>query len=133
MRVKTPIPRDEGIDNTIDLMNEGFNFIPDRREKLGSDIFETRLIGQKAICIAGEEAAEIFYDDDKFKREGAMPKPLQKSLLGEGGVHGLDGEDHRHRKRMFLSMMTPERLEDMKRTVVEELVRKHSLGKIKTG
>lgn len=124
VRVKTPIPRDEGIDNTIDLMNEGFNFIPDRREKLGSDIFETRLIDQKAICIAGEEAAEIFYDDDKFKREGAMPKPLQKSLLGEGGVHGLDGEDHRHRKRMFLSMMTPERLEDMKRTVVEELDKK---------
>src|SRR5699024_1792304 len=29
-----------------------------------------------------------------------------------------------HRKRMFLSMMTPERLEDMKRTVVEELDKK---------
>ncbi|WP_245844503.1 cytochrome P450 [Salinicoccus kekensis] len=121
VKVKNPIPRDKGVDNTLDLMQEGFNFIPDRRKELESDIFKTRLLGRKAICIAGEEAAEIFYDESKFKRKGAMPKPLKSSLLGEGGVHGLDGEDHRQRKRMILSMMTPERLEDMKRIAVEEL------------
>lgn len=124
MKVKIPIPRDEGIDNTLDLVKEGFNFLPIRRKALESDIFETRLIGQKAICMAGEEAAEIFYDEEKFKREGAMPKPLKSSLLGEGGVHGLDGEAHKHRKRMLLSMMTPERLEDMKRIIVSEMDKK---------
>ena len=126
MKAKTPIPKDTGIDNTLDLMNEGFRFFTRRRETLQSDIFETRLIGQKAICMAGEEAEEKFYDEEKFKREGAMPKPLKSSLLGEGGVHGLDGEDHKHRKRMLLSMMTPERLEDMKRIIVEELDKKAS-------
>lgn len=124
MKVKIPIPRDEGIDNTLDLVKEGFNFLPIRRKALESDIFETRLIGQKAICMAGEEAAEIFYDEEKFKREGAMPKPLKSSLLGEGGIHGLDGEAHKHRKRMLLSMMTPERLEDMKRIIVSEMDKK---------
>ncbi|CAM4207262.1 Fatty-acid peroxygenase [Lacicoccus alkaliphilus] len=124
MKVVTPIPRDKGVDNTLDLIQEGFNFIPDRRKKFGSDIFETRLVGRKAICIAGEEAAEIFYDNDKFKRKGAMPKPLKSSLLGNNGVHEQDGEVHKHRKRMFLSMMTPERLEDMKRIAVEELDKK---------
>ncbi|WP_054636512.1 cytochrome P450 [Thalassobacillus sp. C254] len=121
MKVKTPIPREKGFDKTLSLIKEGFHFIPRRREKLGSDIFETRLIGQKTVCMAGEEAARVFYDNDKFKRKGALPKPLKKSLLGEGGVHEQDGEAHKHRKRMFLAMMTPERLEDMKRIAVEEL------------
>lgn len=121
MLVKTPIPKTKGFDKTKDLIKEGFHFIPSRREALESDIFKTRIAGQKTICMAGEAAAEIFYDNDKFKRKGAIPKPLKKTLTGEGAIHGMDGEQHKQRKRMFLSMMTPERLEDMKRIAVEEL------------
>lgn len=121
MKVRYPIPRDKGMDNTLSLINEGFNYISDRREELQSDIFETRLLGKKAICMAGEEAAEIFYDDEKFTRKGAVPKPLKKTLLGENTIHEQEGEVHKQRKRMHLSMMTPERLEDMKRIAIEEL------------
>jgi len=121
MQVKHPIPRAKELDSTMALVKEGFNFIPSRRKALGSDIFETRLLGSKAVCIAGEEAAALFYDPKYFKRKGAMPKPLKKTLLGEGGIHEQDGEEHRQRKLMFLSMMTPERLEDIKRMVIEEL------------
>jgi fatty-acid peroxygenase len=32
---------------------------------------------------------------------------VRQTLLGEGGVHGLDALDHRHRKAMFLSFMGP--------------------------
>ncbi|WP_088005466.1 cytochrome P450 [Indiicoccus explosivorum] len=124
MRIRKPIPKAEGLDNTLALIKEGFHFIPSRREKLASDIFETRLIGRKAVCMAGEEAAAIFYDNNLFKRAGAAPKPLKQGLLGVGGIHGRDGEDHHQQKRMFLSMMTPERLEDMRRIAVEELDRK---------
>lgn len=124
MRVKTPIPQAKGLDNTLALIKEGFHFIPSRRNELESDMFETRLLGQKAICMAGEEAAAMFYDNEYFKREGAAPKPLKQTLLGEGGIHGRDGEDHHQLKRMFLSMMTPERLEDMKRIAVEEFDKK---------
>lgn len=124
MRVKKPIPKAKEFDSTMYLINEGFNFLPSRRKELGSDIFEARLLGKKSLCIAGEEAAAVFYDNKYFKREGAAPSPLKKTLLGEGGLHGRDGEDHHHQKRMFLSMMTPERLEDMKRLAIEELDKK---------
>ncbi|PKH10437.1 MULTISPECIES: cytochrome P450 [Planomicrobium] len=124
MKVKKPIPKTKEFDSTMHLINEGFNFLPSRRKELESDIFEARLLGKKSLCIAGEEAAAVFYDNKYFKREGAAPKPLKKTLLGEGGLHGRDGEDHHHQKRMFLSMMTPERLEDMKRLAIEELDKK---------
>ncbi|MGI2328582.1 cytochrome P450 [Planococcus sp. YIM B11945] len=126
MKVKHPIPRAKELDSTLSLIKEGFDFMPSRRKTLGSDIFETRLMGQKAVCIAGEQAAAVFYDNKYFTRKGAMPKPLKKTLLGEGGIHGRDGEDHHHLKRMFLSMMTPERLEDIKRMAIEELDAKAS-------
>ncbi|RNF38710.1 cytochrome P450 [Planococcus salinus] len=121
MKVKTPIPKAKELDSTLSLINEGFDFLPSRRKELKSDIFETRLLGQKAVCIAGEKAAAVFYDNKYFKRKGAAPKPLKKTLFGEGGVHVRDGEDHHHQKRMFLSMMTPERLEEVKRMAIQEL------------
>ena len=121
MKDKMIIPKAKGVDNTLSLIREGYHFLPSRHKELESPIFVTRLMGKKAVCIQGEEAAKIFYDEKIFKRKGAAPKPLQKSLLGEGGVHGQDGEEHRQRKRMFLSMMTPERLEEMVRLTVEEL------------
>ncbi|MCA0972097.1 cytochrome P450 [Halobacillus litoralis] len=118
------IPKAEGFDNTLSLINDGFHFFIDRHKQLGTNIFETRLIGRKAVCIVGEEASRIFYDTEKFKREGAMPKPLKMSLFGEGSLHGMDGEAHRHRKRTFLSMFTPDRVEEMKQIALKELDRK---------
>ncbi|MBH0231355.1 cytochrome P450 [Halobacillus yeomjeoni] len=115
------IPRAEQWDQTFSLIDEGFEFLPGQREQLGSDLFETRLLGKKAVCIAGEEAAEIFYDTEKFKREGAMPKPLKMSLFGEGSLHGMDGEAHRNRKRTFLSMFTPDRVEELKKMALKHL------------
>ncbi|PPA68842.1 cytochrome P450 [Jeotgalibacillus proteolyticus] len=124
MKVKTPIPRAKGIDNSLSLIKEGFHFLPNQRKEVESDIFKTRILGQKAICMCGEEAAEVFYDPDKFKRKGALPKPLKMSLFGDGSLHALDGEDHRNRKRMFLSMFTPERVEDLKKIALEHLAAK---------
>ncbi|MBA2176194.1 cytochrome P450 [Halobacillus locisalis] len=121
-----PIIRAERFDNTMALINEGFQFFPNQRKELGTDIFETRLIGKKAICIAGEEASEIFYDTDKFMREGAMPKPLKMSLFGDGSLHGMDGEAHRHRKRTFLSMFTPDRVTELKQMALRYLDAKAS-------
>lgn len=39
-----------------------------------------------STCLKGPEAAALFYDPERFKREGAMPSPIRKTLLGEGGV-----------------------------------------------
>ncbi|MCR6109810.1 cytochrome P450 [Bacillus sp. A301a_S52] len=109
------MPKEEGLDHSLKLLKEGYQFIINRRHTMQSNVFETRLLGDKAICLSGSEAAKIFYDNDKFKREGAAPKPVQKTLFGEGGVQGLDGEAHKHRKAMFMSLMSKDDLQEIRR------------------
>jgi fatty-acid peroxygenase len=61
--------------------------------------------------MSGRDAAEIFYDRDKFVRAGAAPEPVRATLFGKKGVQGLDGAAHELRKQMFMSLMTPARIE----------------------
>lgn len=114
MTLRIEIPRDEQIDSTLCLLKEGYRFIPNRRRKLQSDLFETTLFGQKVICMSGKEAAEVFYQTDYFKRKGAAPKRIQKTLFGEHGVQTLDDESHKRRKALFMSLFTPEHLDTLK-------------------
>jgi fatty-acid peroxygenase len=107
------MPREEGIDHTLSLMREGYMYIPNRRHSFHSDIFETRLFGKKAICMAGKEAAKVFYDNEKFKRKGATPKRVVQLFFGQNGVQTLDGEAHKHRKDMLMSVMSHDRLQKL--------------------
>ncbi|MCE7791576.1 cytochrome P450 [Salipaludibacillus sp. CUR1] len=109
------MPKEEGLDHSLKLLKEGYQFIINRRHTMQSNVFETKLLGSKAICLSGSEAAKIFYDNDKFKREGAAPKPVEKTLFGEGGVQGLDGLAHKHRKAMFMSLMSKDDLTEIRR------------------
>lgn len=117
---KKAIPRDKGVDNTLALSQEGYLFIKNRADKLLSDVFETHILGQKAICITGKEAAKIFYDSDLFLRHGFMPKRVQKTLFGENAIQGMDGKAHNHRKALFLSLMTPDNQNRLTKIVKEE-------------
>lgn len=101
---------DPAPDSTLSLLRDGYGFISGRCRKLGVDAFETRLLGQRTVCCRGADAARLFYDETRMQRQGAAPKAIRKTLLGDGGVQGLDGDAHRHRKRMFMSLMTAERL-----------------------
>lgn len=105
------IPHDSYIDSTIPLVRAGYPFLKKRFEQFQSDIFQMRLLGEKTVCIHGEEAAKIFYDTDLFKRKGAVPKRIQKSLFGLKAIQSLDGETHRNRKEMFMSLMSPENMQ----------------------
>ncbi|TYR74325.1 cytochrome P450 [Rossellomorea vietnamensis] len=107
------MPKETGLMENVRLLREGYLYIMNRSEKFDSPVFETNLLGEKGICLTGKEAAELFYDNERFKREGAAPKLAQKTLFGEGGVQGLDGEEHRNRKVMFMSMMTKDSLEEV--------------------
>ncbi|WP_419960768.1 hypothetical protein [Psychrobacillus sp. BM2] len=104
-------PREEGLNHSLSLLREGYMYIPNRKKSFASNVFETRLLGQSVICMSGEKAAKLFYDEEKFIRNGVAPKRLQKTLFGEEGVQTLDDEAHRHRKSMFMSLMTKSRLE----------------------
>lgn len=108
------MPREEGIDNSLSMMREGYLYIPNRRQSFHSDLFETRLLGKKAICMGGKEAAEIFYDTEKFKRKDAAPNRAVQTLFGKNGVQSLDGEMHKQRKQMFMSIMSSEQLDLLK-------------------
>lgn len=105
------MPREEGIDHSLSLIREGYMYILNRRQSFNSNVFETRLLGKKAICMLGKEAAEVFYDTEKFKRKNAAPNRAVQTLFGKNGVQALDGQAHKHRKEMFMSIMSPEGLQ----------------------
>jgi fatty-acid peroxygenase len=102
------VPRDKSPGSSLALFPEGYNFTAKRFRRYRSDIFETRLMLLKAVCMRGEEAAKIFYDEGRFQPQGTLPRRGLESFLGEGGVQTLDGDAHRRRKAMFMSLMTPE-------------------------
>lgn len=107
------LPRDPRLDSTLDLLRAPYDFISSRCKALGSDVFETRLMLRKTICMTGKDAARLFYDAERFQRKHAAPIRLQQSLLGTRGVQTADDEAHLHRKRMFLALMSDERLQQL--------------------
>jgi fatty-acid peroxygenase len=109
------IPHGPHWDATIPLLYRGYPYISQICDVLRSDIFQTRLMLRPAICMRGEEAAKLFYDVRRFRRAGAAPPRIQRSLLGKGGIHGLDGQDHCERKQLFMSFMGPKRIESLSR------------------
>lgn len=114
------IPKEKGLDHSLQLLKEGYTYLLERRKKLETDIFETKLLGEKVICLGGEEATKLFYDNRKFKRDKAAPNRALNTLFGQGGVQTLDGEAHAHRKKMFMSLMSEESLKVMRKIAKEQ-------------
>src|SRR5699024_1979566 len=94
------------ISDVKDVFNEGYNLLSELRKDVDAPVVK---------------AARKFYDHEKFKREGAMPKPVLKTLVGEDGVQTLDGKAHHHRKNYFMDLMKPERMEDYRKILDRNL------------
>lgn len=107
MSMKEQVPYDRSFDNSLALMEEGYLFIKNRVDRYHSDLFKARLLLENVICISGEEAAKLFYNPELFEKKDAIPKRVQKTLFGVGGIQTMDGEAHIHRKLLFMSLMTP--------------------------
>lgn len=115
------MPHDKGIDHTLEvLLKEGYEYILNKREELDSNVFDTTLLGQTTICLSGKEATALFYDNDKFKRDAAMPKRVLNTLFGQGGVQTLDGAAHDHRKQMFMPLLSQEILQELHEIAAEQ-------------
>ncbi|PRY82562.1 cytochrome P450 [Alkalibacterium olivapovliticus] len=123
MQSTRSFPKEDGLESGLKVLREGYMYAPNRLQAYKSDAFETRLLGEKAIVMGGEEAAKLFYEEDKFKREGAAPEPAKATLLGKGGVQGLDDEAHRHRKKLFMDLMSKERIEVWAKLVEKYLLK----------
>jgi fatty-acid peroxygenase len=98
------IPTRTVLDRTVAFLAEGYTFFVRRFQRWGTDAFEIRLLGRRALCTRGREAAQLFYDGSRIRQARMVPRPIRRTLFGEGAVHLLDGEEHRHRKAMFLSV-----------------------------
>jgi len=107
MLIKKHMVQDKNFDSSLALLKDGYLFIKNRADKYQSDLFETNLLGEKVICITGKEASKLFYDPERFKRKGAAPKRVQKTLFGENSIQTMDGKEHIHRKQLFISLMNP--------------------------
>jgi fatty-acid peroxygenase len=94
-------------DDTLTLAFEGHGFIGRRSRVLGRDVFDTRIMLQRTLCMLGAEASRLFYESRNLVRDGAAPARLQATLFGRGGVQTLDGAAHRARKRLVLEQLVP--------------------------
>lgn len=104
-----------------DLYNSGYEVLSELRKEVNAPVVKASLLNQEIIAIYGQEAAKKFYDAENFKRDKAMPTPILKTLQGEGGVQTLDGQEHYKRKSVFMDLMTPDRMEDYRKTLEETL------------
>jgi fatty-acid peroxygenase len=93
-------------DDTLPLLMDGYAWLPARLRRTGRAL-QTRVMGQRAVGISGPAAVRFFYDESHVRRDTALPELIKGTLFGKSAVHTLDGDAHRHRKAMFLSLMGP--------------------------
>ncbi|MEG1503179.1 MAG: cytochrome P450 [Enterococcus sp.] len=105
-------------------LDEGYLLLSELRKEADAPVVKARLLNKEVIAVYGKEAARAFYDPANFKRKGAMPKVVLKTLFGEEGVQTLDDEEHNQRKKVFMDLMTPKRMEDYRRIVDRTLTEK---------
>ena len=60
-----------------------------------------------------KKQTEFFYDPQLFVRKGTVPKRVQKTLTGENAIHTKDNGAHRHRKEMFMTLLSPESIQNL--------------------
>ncbi|MEU4196878.1 cytochrome P450 [Kribbella sp. NPDC026611] len=94
------------LDSTAVLMAEGYAWLPGLFRRTDGHLVRARLMGRPAVALRGPDAVRFFYDEAHIRRGGALPEPVRGTLFGKGAVHGLDGETHRLRKAMFVSLLT---------------------------
>jgi fatty-acid peroxygenase len=117
------IPRLRALDSSLAFLGDGYLFGTRQFREHGTDAFRTRIMGKPATIMYGADAAQIFYEDDRFGRERAMPTSVLHLLQDEGSVQALSGEAHRHRKSLFIQLLsTPNALSRLTRTFRDEFL-----------
>ena len=110
--------------DVTERLDEGYLLLSELRKEADAPVVKARLLNKEVIAVYGKEAAKKFYDPRNFKREGAMPKVVLKTLFGEDGVQTLDGKAHKHRKTTFMNLMTPKRMDEYHRILNKNLAQK---------
>src|SRR6478735_1696517 len=96
------------------LARHGYDAVArDRTARGGADTYVSRLLGRRTVVLGDPDGARAFYDESLARRAGAVPPPLASLLFGRGAVHGMDGTEHRDRKRLILDVLDPDRLDSL--------------------
>jgi len=106
MDTRKPVPELEGFDHTRAFLKEGYTFISRCCDQFGTDAVRARLLMKPVLLVRGESAARMFYSDRFTRRKGAMPSTVLRLLQDRGSVQQLDGTAHRHRKSLFIDLLT---------------------------
>jgi fatty-acid peroxygenase len=93
------------LDNSLNLLAQGYAWLPDKRRAQHRRTVATRLMGMRAVGLEGPAGARFFYDESHVRRAGALPEPVAGTLFGKGAVHHLDEDPHRVRKAMFVALL----------------------------
>jgi len=116
-----PLPRAGGFDSSFAFVRDGYTFASRQFDRLGTDIFQTRLGLSPVTVIRGADAARIFYEGDRFGRDRSMPTSVTHLLQDDSSVQSLSGTAHFHRKSMFVRMLaTNAALDSLGRITAEE-------------
>jgi fatty-acid peroxygenase len=87
-------------------MTSGYEYLAERRHAaVDPRVAATRLMGKRAVAVAGPEMAKTFYDDGLFTRENALPGFVLDTLFGRQAVHTLEGPAHADRKGMLVDVL----------------------------
>ncbi|CTQ32502.1 cytochrome P450 [Jannaschia rubra] len=116
------LPHDRWPDSTLPLLHDPYRYIPRRARAMRTQAFRMRLMGSPACALTGRRAARMFYDTDRFTREGAVPRAVGGILFGPKGViQGTDGAEHLHRKKQGMDLMAHGAPDDLARRFRQEL------------
>ena len=107
------LPRDQ----TLSLLSDPYRFIARECANRGTDVFDTQLLLEPAVCMTGAEAARAFYTEARLQRQGAAPEPVRATLFGKEAVQGLDAAAHQARKAALLSILKPDNVARLVRRV----------------
>ncbi len=109
------------LDATVPLLRDPYRYVSRACAEAGADAIDTRIGLERALLVTGTEAARFFYAPSFFRRADAVPRPLRKTLFGEGGVQGLDGPEHIRRKALYMQIIGPGRVAPLAERAVETL------------
>lgn len=99
-------------ERAVTVLREGYEFGSRECARQGSDAVQVRVLGRPVTLLRGEQAARVFYSD-RVQRAGALPRRVQRTLVGSGTIQSLDGPAHHARKRLFLDLLGPDRAPEL--------------------
>jgi fatty-acid peroxygenase len=93
-------------DDSVSVLTRGYGFGTHiwARARAGARSVPMRLLGADTLLVRGAEGVALFYDERRIARHNAMPAIIQQTLFGNGSVHSLDGNEHKHRKQTFIDV-----------------------------